>query len=205
MVQPAPQVHNALAQFSAATLHEAAGRSWVLPYELRPVWPGARVFGPAYTVSQEAGSNGWLHRAIYGAPTGAVLVVVTGDRAFGYWGELMASAALERGLAGLVIEGGVRDVEELERLGFPVFASAVCMRGTQKLPLGEGGLGEPLALGRARVRSGDLVVGDRDGVVVLPAEGLDGVMERAERREAKEKRMLQRLHDGERLLDLVLP
>jgi regulator of RNase E activity RraA len=150
-----------------------------------------------------------------------VIVAVTGAPAFGYWGELMTRAAQARGLAGLVILGGVRDVDALEALGFPVFASAVCMRGTSKDPLCPGTLGEPVRLGEAVVSPGDLVVGDRDGVVALPMgcagdrsaddradeaprrAAVTALAERARAREAAEERIREALAGGERLMNLL--
>lgn len=187
----------------AALVHEAVKQSRVLPYEIRPVWSGALLHGPGYTVSQAAGDNMWLHRAIYAAPAGSVVVACTDDPAFGYWGELMARAALSRGLAGLVIEGGVRDVDALESLGFPVFASAICMRGTSKDPECRGALAGPIYLGDALVCTGDLVVGDRDGVVVVPGAALATVERRVRAREAEERRLREGLAAGARLPDLL--
>lgn len=199
-----PALLEDLAAHSAATLHEAAPGSAVLPWNLRPAWPGAKLLGPAFTVAQAPGRNGWLHRAIYEAPRGSVLVVDTGDRGYGYWGELMSRAALECGLQGLVIHGGVRDVDAVEALGFPVFASAVCMRGTEKAPDEPGSLGRPLVLGDARIASGDVIVGDRDGVTVIPASDLHDLPARAAARERRETDVRKAIAGGGTLKDLVL-
>lgn len=203
MPQTHPYLTKGLDGCPAALVHEAVRESRVLPYGIRQVWSGALLRGPGYTVSQAGGDNVWLHRAIYAAPAGSVIVAATDDPAFGYWGELMARAALSRGLAGLVIQGGVRDVDALESLGFPVFASAICMRGTSKDPECRGALGDPIFLGDAPVCTGDLLVGDRDGVVVVPGAALATVERRVRAREAEERRLREGLAAGDRLPDLL--
>ena len=116
-----------------ATLHEAGGRIGVMPSAIKPVSPTFRVCGPAVTVHSPGGDNLWLHRAIYVAQPGDVLVVhVSGEYDFGYWGEIMSCAAKARGLAGLVIDGCVRDGGILADFGLPVFARGLCIRGTGK-------------------------------------------------------------------------
>lgn len=200
-----PSEMERIAGFPAAALHEAAPGSRVLSPDLRPVWAGARLTGPAFPVSQPGGDNGRLHRAIYAAAPGSVIVAITGARDYGYWGELMALAAQMRGLAGLVIDGGVRDVDALETLGFAVFASAICMRGTSKGSLDEGEHVEEVTVGNVAVRTGEIVVGDADGVLVLPRDGLTRILDRAEARLAREQEIRTGLAGGERLMDLVHP
>jgi 4-hydroxy-4-methyl-2-oxoglutarate aldolase len=156
-------------------------------------------------VDQPAGSNERLHEAIYCAPPGSVIVAATGDEAYGYWGDLMSRAAVARGLAGVVLLGGIRDLDAIEALVFPVFASAVCVRGTRK----RHGVTEPagsVLFDDVKIRRGDLVVGDREGVVVLPGvpgEVARDTIVRAEAREAREAAFRDRLDRGERLLDLI--
>src|SRR5690606_19828681 len=136
-----------------------------------PVAPAFTLCGPAVTVHSPGGDNLWLHRAIYLAQPGDVLVVhVSETPDFGYWGEIMSEAAKVRQLGGLVIDGGIRDVRALERVGFPVFAQGVCIRGTGKDYGARGWINHPIQLGSLVVQAGDLVVGDADGVVVLPRE-----------------------------------
>jgi Aldolase/RraA len=124
---------DAARRHSAATLYEAsapAGRA--CDADVRAIWPGARVAGPAFTVRGVGGDNLALHRAVYAAATGSVLVADVQAAAHGHWGEVLAVAAQQRGLLGLVLDGGVRDVAELAALGFPVFARHVSVRGTGK-------------------------------------------------------------------------
>lgn len=194
-----------LAGCPAALLHEAVPESRVLTPEIRPVWAGAALRGLAYTVRLPAGDNGWLHRAIYESAPGAVIVATAEAMEHGYWGELMARAALGRGLAGLVIHGGVRDVDALRNLRFPVFASAICPRGTSKDLTRPGAVAEPILVEEVSVSTGDLVLGDADGVVVVPAGRLEAVEACVVHRREEERRLRERLAAGDRLVDLVSP
>jgi 4-hydroxy-4-methyl-2-oxoglutarate aldolase len=190
---------------TAATLYEAAvivgGRG---PYSLDPLvraaWPGATVVGPAFTVQGAGGDNLVLHRAVLAAPEGAVLVVDVNGAPFGHWGEVLAIAAEARGISGLVIDGGVRDTVEMGELGFPVFARHTCLRGTRKLF--RGSLQVDIEVGGVAVRNGDIVVGDADGVVVLPAGIAADVVDEADERVRKEGEIIRRLRAGETTLDL---
>jgi 4-hydroxy-4-methyl-2-oxoglutarate aldolase len=200
MTAPAAE---ALAGLDAATLHEAQGRSGALPPAIKPVDPGFRVAGPAYPVSSPPGDNFWIHHAVARAQPGAVLVVdVHGAGDFGYWGEILSHAAAARGIGGLVIDGGVRDAGRLREVGFPVFATGLCLTGTAKDPRGAGTLGTPVVLGSVAVRTGDLVVGDADGVVVVPAGDVDRVVAAALGRAAAEREVLARLEAGETTIDI---
>jgi len=189
--------------FGTATLHEAAGRSGALPARLRPVFPEARLAGPALPVLVPVGDNLWIHRAIYQAEPGAILVVAaTAADEFGYWGEILSEAAVARRLGGLVIDGGVRDTVELRRVGFPVFSAAVCIKGTLKDVVGPGAIGRPVTLGGVRVAPGDLIVGDADGVVSLPADRVDEVLTASQARLDKEADVIKRLRAGQSSLDI---
>jgi 4-hydroxy-4-methyl-2-oxoglutarate aldolase len=186
---------------SAASLHEASGRQGALPAAIKPLGPAYRLCGWAFPVMSPPGDNLWLHRAIYEAAAGDVLVVHTGGfTEAGYWGEIMTHAALERKLAGLVIDGGVRDSRRLIELAFPVFSRGTCIQGTSKDPLGKGSLRTPVQFGNVMVRHGDLVVGDADGVVVIPREIVLAVVEKAHARDAAEAVILERLSRGETTL-----
>ena len=198
-----PAVIEAARKLGAATLHEAGGRIGVMPSAIKPVAPSFRVCGPAVTVHSPGGDNLWLHRAIYVAEPGDVLVVhVGGEYDFGYWGEIMSCAAHSRGLAGLVIDGCVRDGAVLADFGLPVFARGLCIRGTGKDFGARGWINHPTLFGDLTVHPGDLVVGDTDGVVVVPRARAAQVVEAAQQRESKEASILQRLRDGERTLEL---
>jgi len=182
---------------SSATLHEAAGKSGALPPAIKPLSPDVCVCGRAYPVSSPSGDNLWLHHAIYAADRNEVLVIDVGeDPEFGYWGEIMTVAAQVRGLSGVVMNGGVRDGRRILAMNFPVFAHSTCIRGTGKDPLGKGSLGAPITLGRVTIVRGDLVFGDGDGVVVLPAASAAAIVEEGERRDAAEDEIFGRLRSG---------
>ncbi|MCM3562841.1 4-carboxy-4-hydroxy-2-oxoadipate aldolase/oxaloacetate decarboxylase [Hydrogenophaga intermedia] len=199
----APAVVEKARRLSAATLHEAAGRIGSMPSAIKPVAPSFRICGPVVTVDSPGADNLWLHRAIYVTQPGDVLVVHVGDaHEWGYWGEIMSVAAKARGLGGLAIDGCVRDGAMLEQLGFPVFARGLCIRGTGKDFDARGWINHPTLFGNLAVHPGDLVVGDADGVVVLPRQRAAELVHDAEQREAKEAAILQRLRAGERTLEI---
>lgn len=187
----------------SATVHEAGGRVGALPPAIKPVHPSMKLCGPAVTVHSPGGDNLWIHRALYVARPGDVLVVYANEvYDYGYWGEIMSTAAQVRGLGGLVIAGGVRDIDLLERIGFPVFATGLCIRGTGKDHLARGWVNHPVLMGDITVHAGDLVLGDRDGVVVIGRERAAEVVRAAEQREAKEADVLKRIAAGERTLEV---
>ena len=199
----APSVLALAGTQAAATLHEAAGRIGVMPSAIKPVAPSFKVCGPAVTVHSPGGDNLWLHRAIYVARPGDVLMVhVSEAYEFGYWGEIMSAAAHARGLGGLVIDGCVRDGAVLEQFGFPVFARGLCIRGTGKDFGARGWINHPTLFGDLVVNAGDLVVGDTDGVVVLPRERAAELVQAAVAREHKEAGIIEQLRAGERTLEL---
>ena len=160
-----------------ADLADAAGVPIAMGARIRPVWPGARLAGPAFTVRTSAGEHPAVRRAADEVPPGSV-IVVDGDGAVdrALWGDKMAKLALERGVAGLVVDGAVRDAEGIEALGFPVFAAGVTPTPPRREQPGE--LGVPVTCGGVTVRPGDIVYGDRDGVVVVPAELHDEMLGR---------------------------
>jgi len=199
---------------SSATLYEAAAserRSRVahsgapetdmaVDPAIRAAWPGARVAGPAFTVQGAGGDNLALHHAVAAAPAGHVLVADLGGATFGHWGEVLAVAAQTRGLSGLVIDGGVRDVDEMRDLGFAVFSRNNTIRGTRKLFAGE--LGGEIRVGGVPVRTGDLVVGDSDGLVVVPQHLIEAVLDVADQRISEESDIIAALRTGHTTLDL---
>lgn len=189
--------------FSAATLHEAAGKMGALPSVIKPLSPSLRLYGWAFPVQSPSGDNLWLHRAISVAQPGDVLIVSTGGaNEFGYWGEIMTHAARARLLAGLVIDGGVRDSQRLVSLAFPIFSHGICIRGTSKNPSGKGSLQEPIYFGEVKVHYGDLIAGDADGVVVIPQEQVAEILDKAQQREDAEAMALERIAQGETTIDI---
>jgi 4-hydroxy-4-methyl-2-oxoglutarate aldolase len=198
----AASLHDRAAALGAATLHEAQGRIGALGPAIKPLDPAWRVCGPAYTILSEGGDNLWVHRGLYDARPGDVLVFApAGQDEFGYWGEILAHAAIARGIAGFVIDGGVRDTTELRELGLPTFARAVSIRGTVKGA--RGALQVPVAVGGALVAPGDLIVGDEDGVVVVERARIEEVVGAGEARAAKEADYVKRLGEGATTLGLL--
>lgn len=189
--------------YDAATLHEAAGKIGVLPPQIKPVASHFRVCGPAAPVHSPGGDNLWLHRAIYAAEPGDVLVVHVSDKYdHGYWGEIMSTAAQVRGLGGLVIDGCVRDVSLLREMKFPVFARGLCIRGTGKDFGARGWVNYPVLMGGVTVQPGDLIVGDEDGVVAIPRDRAQQVLAAASRRSDQERDIVRRLQSGETTLKI---
>jgi 4-hydroxy-4-methyl-2-oxoglutarate aldolase len=190
-------------RLGAATLHEAAGRIGALPSAIKPVAPQMRIAGPAFTVHIPAGDNLWIHRAIYAAAPGDVLVVSTsGGIEWGYWGDILNTAAIAQGLGGLVIDGGVRDVAGLSTMPFAVFSNGVCLNGTIKGFQATAWLRQPVCIGNVVATQGDLVVGDRDGVVVLPPSAVPEALAGGARRERDEADKIARIQAGERTIDI---
>ena len=191
-------------QLGASTVHEAAGRIGALPSTITALYRDQpSMAGPAATVLCPDGDNLWLHRAIYEAAPGSVLVAEVGSgEDYGYWGEIMATAALARGIAGLVISGCVRDAVQMQQLGFPVFSTGTCIRGTGKDPHRAGAIGARLRLGDVLVSPGDLVVGDADGVVVVPRAAAGSAVTAGRAREDKEADVMAQLRAGGSTLDL---
>lgn len=187
----------------AATLHEAAGRTGALPSTIKPVVSGWRLSGPALTIATTPRNNVWIHDALAVAAPGSVLVVSCGGLSeAGYWGDIMSNAAVARGLGGLVIEGHVRDAEDLREIGFPVFSTGLCIQGTTKERRPAGTVGAPVRIGAVTVETGDLVVGDDDGVVVVAKNLAASAVERSFERIDSEEAIRERLLAGETTLDI---
>jgi 4-hydroxy-4-methyl-2-oxoglutarate aldolase len=190
-----------LLRLGSATVYEAAGAEGALDPAIAPIWPGARVCGPALPVQCSPGDNLAIHLALEAAEAGVVLVVDAHEHLAGYCGEVLAVAAQARGVLGLVVDGGVRDSDALERLRFPVFARGRSIARTVKHEPGR--VGQPVVAGGALVRPGDVVVADADGVAVVRAERLQEVLDASRARIAKEDVVMERLRGGELTLDLL--
>ncbi len=189
-----------LLTLGSATLGEAGGRT--LSSRLRPAWPGATLAGPAWTAACSPGDNLAVHVALATAPPGSVLVVdARAEPERGYWGEVLTTGAEARGVAGLVLDGGVRDVAALEAHRFPVFSERIALPGATKARTGS--VGGRIAVGDKELSPGDWVVGDVDGVVVVDADRLEEVVTAAVDRAEREQDLFRRLREGATTVELL--
>jgi 4-hydroxy-4-methyl-2-oxoglutarate aldolase len=189
-----------LLALGAATLGESGGQ--VLAARIKAAWPGAALAAPAYPVTLPPADNLAIHLAVTTAPPGSVLAVdASAEPERGYWGEVLTTAAESRGLAGLVIDGGVRDVAALAAHGFPVFSALIALRGAQKIS--GGSVGRPACVGGVMVAAGDWVIGDADGVTMVPAARLAEILEASRARADKEAGMFTALKGGATTIQLL--
>lgn len=197
----AAQLSEMLALGAANLFHGNQERGALDP-AIKPIASGMKLAGPAVTVDAPEGDNLALHLAISQAPPGSVLVVdYKGFMDVAVTGDIMALAAKQRGLAGMVVDGAIRDADEIEELGVPVFACGLSIRGPSKV--GPGSVGEPISMGGVTVETGDIVVGDRDGVVVIGRDGWTDAFAEARARDAREVGVQDGLKAGKTTVELM--
>jgi len=192
-VTPVDDTAATLLTLGSATLGESGGRP--MHPRIRAAWPGAMLAAPAYAVLCATSDNLAVHAAVAEAPAGSALVVAVDPPERGYWGEVLTTGAEARGITGLVIDGCVRDGDALAGHGFPVFATGLALTGaTKEQP---GSVARPVTVGDVTVETGDWVVGDVDGVVVIPGAAFDDVLAAGRARAAKEQTLFAALRDGD--------
>jgi 4-hydroxy-4-methyl-2-oxoglutarate aldolase len=199
--RPDPEAVKILGELGVATVHEAQGRTGLMKTYMRPIYPGAKVAGPAVTVLCQSGDNLMIHAAVEVCQPGDVLVVTTtSDSTDGMFGDLLATSLVAHGVLGLIIDAGVRDVSELTAMDFPVWSKAISAQGTVKATAGSVNI--PIVCAGAAIQPGDVVVGDMDGVVVVPRERAAEVAKSSQARVAKEEKNRHSLRSGELGLDM---
>jgi 4-hydroxy-4-methyl-2-oxoglutarate aldolase len=194
------ELRSVMLALGSATLGESGGRP--MHPRIKAAWPAARLAAPAFAVTCAPGDNLAVHAAVAEAPAGTVLVVRADEPPErGYWGEVLTTGAEARGIVGLVIDGGVRDVQALEAHGFPVFSALIALRGAVKVDGGE--IGGTARVGDVDVATGDWVVADRDGVTVISGAEVDAVVDAGRARADKEAVMFEKLRAGATTVELL--
>ncbi|MDQ2877507.1 MAG: 4-carboxy-4-hydroxy-2-oxoadipate aldolase/oxaloacetate decarboxylase [Pseudomonadota bacterium] len=191
-----------LLRLGSATLHEAQGQTGALAAAIKPLAPTVRLAGPALTVDAKPGDNLVIHHALTVARPGDVLVVDA--KAYvdaGPWGDILTLAAQSAGIAGLVIDGAVRDSDSILAMGFPVFSRGLSIRAAQKNQPGH--VNVPIICGGVAIAPGDWVMGDRDGVVAIPLHNVPSVIAAADDREAAEVALRQGIASGKSTVELL--
>jgi 4-hydroxy-4-methyl-2-oxoglutarate aldolase len=195
-------IYRELRSLGAATVYEAQGAKGAIDSGIKPIDKASRLVGPALTVDTRPADNLMLHYALLKARPGDVLVVdAKGFVEAGPWGDVLTAAAMKRGIAGLVIHGAVRDANAIESMGFPVFCRGLSIKGTGKVHPGK--VNVPVCIGDVVIRPGDIIVGDRDGVVVVSPDDVSTVLESARAREAKEEAFRLAIEQGASTAELL--
>ena len=199
--RPDKELVEKLSHHGSATVHEAMGRFGAMNRTIKPLARNMKICGPAFTVQAQAGDNVMILKAIHDAKPGDVVVVDCGRcPESGPFGELMATECQTKGLAGFVTTGSVRDSAEIIRMGFPVFSSGISIVGTVKESLGL--INYPISAGDVIVNPGDIILGDDDGIVVIPLAHADEILKKSDARVEKESKTLEQIKAGGSIFDI---
>lgn len=206
IITDAPRPSDELLQkfegFPAALLLEAMAKRGALTNDFKSIYPKAKFFGCALTIKGYPGDNLMLHKAISIAKSGDVMVAtVNGFTEAGLWGEIASTAAMVKGIRALVTDGAVRDTDEIEKLGFPVFSRGISIKGTTKRQAGL--INHPISIGGVLIEAGDIIVGDTDGVVVIPLKEAEDVLKRAQEITEFENKVISGIREGKLTIDLL--
>jgi len=200
--RPGPNMVNGFEGIPTGVVSDAMGRCNSMAAEIKPVWPGAKLLGPALTVRTFPADNLMIHKAVTLAKPGDVIVVNAGGyKDTAVFGDLLGYSCKVHGIAGMVIDGSTRDAEGLQAVGFPVFARGVLPMGPFKDS--PGSINVPISCGGLAVRPGDIILGDADGVIVIPQEEAADVLAKSQAAVAKEQQIRQRLKQGEYIYDML--
>ena len=201
-LRPTDEQLATLRALGAATIYEAQGQRGAIDARIKPIDAAMTLAGPALTVDAGPADNLMLHAALRHARPGDILVAdAKGFTDAGAWGDVLTAAAISVGIAGLVINGAVRDAQEMTDMNFPVFARGLCIRGTTKLY--KGTVGATIDLAGTPVANGDIIVGDRDGLVVIKADELESTLALAQQREDKETAFRAKIAEGASTVELL--
>ncbi|MEH7097230.1 4-carboxy-4-hydroxy-2-oxoadipate aldolase/oxaloacetate decarboxylase [Neobacillus vireti] len=200
--RPAKEWNGKFANIATPIIGDVMGRQNIMDFRIRPIWSGARCVGPALTVMTYPSDNLMIHLGVSLAQEGDILVVDAGNYPnAGLWGEILTINAMYRKISGLIIDGGVRDIKEIEELGFPMFASGINARGGYKS--NPGTVNMPVSCGGVAICPGDLIVADENGVAVIPKADIAEVYEKCLAKIEAEQKIMKQLRQGKDTLEIM--